>query len=814
MSEDFHGMLLRGFNEAEDRVGLNQALELVERDSLGQRLPPFPPPLSISSATRGRDGFGSGFLPNGEETGVAVAPTKSTGGPGVNDSPTGTPEISASSSVPVYVMLPLDTVNAEGVFKYKSSPWFLQTLQELISSGIHGVAVDVWWGAVEKKPRLYDFSGYEELFEFLISLGLKIQVVLAFHACGGNVGDTAVVPLPSWVLSSGERDPDIFYTDRPRQQSPGNRNPECISLFADDEAGILRGRSPLQCYVDFMKAFRDAFLSKGSGTTESISEVVLGTGPCGELRYPSYAETNGWRFPGIGEFQCYDRRALASLASAAEACGRPEWGHGGPEGVGDYNSTPDETVFFRRWDGTWETEYGQFFLEWYSQALLDHGERMLQAAASVFNILDLKTPRGRTSNGTSGTNGTNGTNGIVGGICKTNNSQKDPTSPNSVTSDRTDHSESGLSLQESELTELTDAMDLSQHGGNISVSLLDTNHVEALQRQGSLGRDRGERGGSGERSGSGTLPERVPERAPSGGFAKSRGPSYASFKSSASVSDGLNSMEEWVWPTPSGKRVNINLKIAGVHWWYHTKSRPAELTAGYRGYDGIINLCAKYGVGLTLTCVEMCDAQHPPEALCGPEGLLREVKESACLVGVPLAGENALPCFMPNAIDESALQRIVYNTQPRAVDVDEEILADDGGVVGHMDAYIRRASSSTTSSGSWRMDNGPMGATATTTNDTLNATNGKHGAARLQVDDESGSPKSGNLLPPMRSFTFLRLTPDMIASDTDQSQWKQFMKLMSRNALRFKTSERGWRRDLGFHHDTEDAAMGTTNTLR
>lgn len=36
-------------------------------------------------------------------------------------------------------------------------------------------------------------------------------------------------------------------------------------------------------------------------------------------------------------------------------------------------------------------------------------------------------------------------------------------------------------------------------------------------------------------------------------------------------------------------------------------------------------LLQRHGVGLTLTCVEMCDAQHPPEALCGPEGLLRQV---------------------------------------------------------------------------------------------------------------------------------------------------------------------------------------------
>ena len=34
----------------------------------------------------------------------------------------------------------------------------------------------------------------------------------------------------------------------------------------------------------------------------------MGLGPCGELRYPSYPETDGtWKFPGIGEFQCYDK---------------------------------------------------------------------------------------------------------------------------------------------------------------------------------------------------------------------------------------------------------------------------------------------------------------------------------------------------------------------------------------------------------------------------------------------------------------------------------------------------------------------------
>ena len=47
-------------------------------------------------------------------------------------------------SVSVYVMLPLDTVNADGLFRYATASWFHSALRELKASGIHGVAVDVW----------------------------------------------------------------------------------------------------------------------------------------------------------------------------------------------------------------------------------------------------------------------------------------------------------------------------------------------------------------------------------------------------------------------------------------------------------------------------------------------------------------------------------------------------------------------------------------------------------------------------------------------------------------------------------------------
>jgi len=109
---------------------------------------------------------------------------------------------------------------------------------------------------------------------------------------------------------AGEADPDLFFTDRPRAGARGQRNREYVSLFADDAPRALSGRSPLECYGDLMRAFRDAFQAELGGLVE---EVVVGAGPCGELRFPSYPEANGWRFPGV-------RRAARGPAAP-----RAEW---------------------------------------------------------------------------------------------------------------------------------------------------------------------------------------------------------------------------------------------------------------------------------------------------------------------------------------------------------------------------------------------------------------------------------------------------------------------------------------------------------
>ena len=127
--------------------------------------------------------------------------------------------------------------------------------------------------------------------------GLFAQAVMSFHAAGGNVGDTCKIPLPKWVVDIGERNPDIFYTDKqmhrcgrgsgwraprarpapshtalggcaamcpyaallpaPKRRLPP-RNKECLSLGCD-EVPLFWGRTPVDMYRDFIDAFADAF---------------------------------------------------------------------------------------------------------------------------------------------------------------------------------------------------------------------------------------------------------------------------------------------------------------------------------------------------------------------------------------------------------------------------------------------------------------------------------------------------------------------------------------------------------------------------
>ncbi|XP_059598971.1 beta-amylase 7 isoform X1 [Vitis vinifera] len=275
--------------------------------------------------------------------------------------------------IPVYVMLPLGVISMK--CELVDPDGLLKQLRILKSVNVDGVMVDCWWGIVEAHaPQEYNWNGYKRLFQIVRELKLKLQVVLSFHECGGNVGDDVCIPLPHWVAEIGRSNPDIFFTDR-----EGRRNPECLSWGIDKERN-LRGRTAVEVYFDFMRSFRvefDDFFEDGI-----ISMIEVGLGPCGELRYPSYPVKHGWRYPGIGEFQCYDQYLLKNLRKAAEARGHAFWARG-PDNVGSYNSQPHETGFFCD-GGDYDGYYARFFLNWYSQVLVDHGDRVLSLAKLAF----------------------------------------------------------------------------------------------------------------------------------------------------------------------------------------------------------------------------------------------------------------------------------------------------------------------------------------------------------------------------------------------------------------------------------------------
>ncbi|KAH0895230.1 hypothetical protein HID58_057659 [Brassica napus] len=265
--------------------------------------------------------------------------------------------------VPVYIVLPLfgivakDNKHAE----LETTERNLKRLKE--EACIDGVMVDVWWGIVESEaPKVYNWNGYKELFKMIKRLELKIHALMSFHKSSQNRKTTS---LPSWVVQVGKDNPDIYYTDR-----KGFRNDECLSL------GI---------YSDYMSSFKEnmaEFLEDGV-----VGAIEVGLGPNGELCYPSFPSDQRWTFPGIGEFQCYDKYLKKDYENAEKKAGHSMLDLS-KEKFGDYNSKPHETTFFKE-NGTYDTEKGKFFLEWYSNKLILHGDQILREANKIFTGLKI-----------------------------------------------------------------------------------------------------------------------------------------------------------------------------------------------------------------------------------------------------------------------------------------------------------------------------------------------------------------------------------------------------------------------------------------
>jgi len=280
----------------------------------------------------------------------------------------------------VFVMLPLDTVRQDcsGLNNLEELKRRLVGLRE---AGVTGVMVDVWWGLCEPEPGVYRFGGYLALCALLRALGLKLQAVMSFHKCGGNVGDTVNIPLPSWALEAGGRF-GLLYSDCHAKESE-----DCLSLSADP-AKIFPGsaehpqkRDALECYQQFMEAFAKAF-EEHLGDT--ITEIQVGMGPCGELRYPSYQPGRGWDYPGVGLLMAHDAGMQEMLRVHPSPLKVPS---GEPQNA---SAGPDDQLLFRSSEAGGSAQElfrngpDACFLDWYAEVLLKHGEEVLKCACKAF----------------------------------------------------------------------------------------------------------------------------------------------------------------------------------------------------------------------------------------------------------------------------------------------------------------------------------------------------------------------------------------------------------------------------------------------
>lgn len=278
--------------------------------------------------------------------------------------------LNSVNSISLFVGLPLDTVSVSNTVNHERA--IIAGLKALKLMGVDGVELPVWWGIVEKDAMgKYDWSGYLAITDMVQKLGLKLRIALCFHA-----SQEPKIPLPDWVSRVGEADPNIYFTNRSGQQYK-----ECLS-FAVDDLPIFDSRSPIQVFQNFCESFKSKF-SLFMGST--ITGVTIGLGPDGELCYPSRHDAATLNnHSGVGKFQCYDKYMLTHLKQCAEETGNSMWGLGGPHDVPIDDEPPFSNNFFKDDGGSWETPYGDFFLSWYSNQLISHGNRIISLATTVF----------------------------------------------------------------------------------------------------------------------------------------------------------------------------------------------------------------------------------------------------------------------------------------------------------------------------------------------------------------------------------------------------------------------------------------------
>jgi beta-amylase len=266
--------------------------------------------------------------------------------------------------------------------RYDEFADFERRLAEARDIGVEAISVDVWFGLVMQTRDEPSWSYYDQVFAAILKAGLRIVPIMSFHRCGGGPSDDANIPLPQW-LSDLVSEQNLSPADLVYQSETGHESSDAIPPWVGEDTPIL--------YAEMSK-FVDEFLTRYADLLSAgqFCEINVSLGPTGELRFPAYSAEDGWRYPHRGYFQCYSESARRSflrwVRNPANACSwaraysdseiRVPNGHIPP----GFGARADTFVAERQ---HLVPGYGQDFLAWYHQSLMDHGCRVLEATVDV-----------------------------------------------------------------------------------------------------------------------------------------------------------------------------------------------------------------------------------------------------------------------------------------------------------------------------------------------------------------------------------------------------------------------------------------------
>ncbi|OUR96233.1 hypothetical protein A9Q84_07700 [Halobacteriovorax marinus] len=262
----------------------------------------------------------------------------------------------------------------------ESAEWdnFKKDLLKMKELGVNSVATHIWWGAVETTDNEFSWDYYKKVSALIINSGLKWVPIISFHQCGGDEDDNCYIPLPKWIWSkyvSSNKDV-VDTSDLKFVGERGELSESFISVWATDKV--------LEDYKELLTSFRTNF----SNEAEHISEITVGLGPDGELRYPSnnFKELNA-QDTTRGSLQAYSNLAKISFQKYIKEKYKT---------LDNINSAwsvqlteieevlpPKASTFYVNEE--YKSKYGNDFYDWYNKSLIDHGELLLSTSIRVFN---------------------------------------------------------------------------------------------------------------------------------------------------------------------------------------------------------------------------------------------------------------------------------------------------------------------------------------------------------------------------------------------------------------------------------------------